>query len=90
VVNPVLLVEVTSASTEAYDRGEKLRHYQQRASLQEVLIVSHREPRVTLVRRQEQDRWTSDDYLAGQSVPVRTLASSLAVDELYRGGLEDV
>jgi hypothetical protein len=54
------------------------------------LIVSHREPRVTLVRRQEQDRWTSDDYLAGQSVPVRTLASSLAVDELYRGGLEDV
>jgi Uma2 family endonuclease len=90
VVNPVLLVEVTSASTEAYDRGEKLRHYQQLASVQEVLIVSHREPRVTLVRRQEQDQWTSDDYRGGQSVPVRALVRGLAVDDLYSGGLEDV
>jgi hypothetical protein len=54
-----------------------------------VLIVSHREPRVTLVAR-EQDQWTSDDYRAGQSVPLRTLGRSVAVDDLYRGGLEDV
>jgi Uma2 family endonuclease len=89
VINPVLLVEVTSPSTEHYDRGEKLRHYRQLPSLQEVLIVSHREPRVTLVAR-EQDQWTSDDYRAGQSVPLRTLGRSVAVDDLYRGGLEDV
>jgi Uma2 family endonuclease len=43
VVNPVLLVEVTSPSTEDYDRGEKLRHYKRLASVREVLLVSHRD-----------------------------------------------
>ncbi len=41
-VNPVLLVEITSHSTEDYDRGEKLRHYQQLSTVREVMIVSHR------------------------------------------------
>ena len=38
VVNPTLLVEVTSPSTEDYDRGEKLSHYKQLESLQAVLV----------------------------------------------------
>lgn len=40
VINPTLLVEVTSKSTEDYDRGEKLAHYEQLPSLVAVLIVS--------------------------------------------------
>ena len=51
VTNPVLLVEVTSPSTEDYDRGEKLRHYTGLPSVREVLIVSHRAPELTLHRR---------------------------------------
>lgn len=42
VTNPTLLVEVTSPSTEDYDRGEKLRHYKHLGSLKAVLFVSHR------------------------------------------------
>ena len=61
----MLLIEVTSPSTEDYDRGEKLRNYEQLPSLLEVLIISHREPRVTLVRRQEKDEWTSSDLRSG-------------------------
>lgn len=38
-VNPTLLVEVTSRSTEEYDRGEKLEHYQRLPSLAAVLLV---------------------------------------------------
>src|SRR5262249_20147686 len=38
VINPTLLVEVTSNSTEAYDRGEKLSHYKQIPSLVAVLL----------------------------------------------------
>jgi Uma2 family endonuclease len=53
VVNPVLPVEVTSRSTEEYDRGEKLRHYTNLPSVREVLIASHREPRLDLHRREE-------------------------------------
>ena len=51
VTNPVLIVEVTSDSTEAYDRTEKLAYYQSLDSVREVLIVSHRERRLTLHQR---------------------------------------
>lgn len=44
IVNPILLVEVTSPSTEEYDRGEKTRHFKLLPSLREILIVSHAEP----------------------------------------------
>jgi Uma2 family endonuclease len=88
VVNPVLLVEVTSASTEEYDRGEKLRHYRQLASVREVLIVSHREPRLTLHRR-EGKAWTTIEARRGATIEVASLAARLTVDELYRDGLED-
>lgn len=51
VTNPALVVEVTSDSTEEYDRGAKLAHYQQAASVRAVLIVSHRARHLTLYRR---------------------------------------
>jgi Uma2 family endonuclease len=89
VVNPVMLVEVTSPSTEEYDRGDKLRHYQQVPALREVLILSHREPRATLFQRQEGDRWTTTDFRAGQSFRLGSLGRDLAVDDIYRDGLED-
>ncbi|MEM9695381.1 MAG: Uma2 family endonuclease, partial [Myxococcota bacterium] len=44
ITNPTVLVEVTSRSTEDYDRGEKLDHYKQIPALQAVLFVSHRRP----------------------------------------------
>ena len=39
-LNPIVIVEVLSSSTEAYDRGEKFRRYQQLASLKEYVLVS--------------------------------------------------
>src|SRR5205823_7312286 len=58
VTNPCLLAEVTSPSTENYDRGEKLRHYKSLPSVQEILVVSHREPRITLHRRESGGNWS--------------------------------
>jgi Uma2 family endonuclease len=88
VVNPVLLVEVTSPSTEDYDRGEKLRHYKLLPSVREVLIVSHREPRLTLHRR-EGDDWKVLEAVAGQTLDLAAVPCRLAVDDVYRDGLED-
>ena len=39
-LNPTLVIEVLSPSTETYDRGEKFAHYQELASLREYLLVS--------------------------------------------------
>src|SRR5690242_19737220 len=44
VTNPKLVVEVTSSSTEDYDRGAKLQQFQTIPSLVAIVIVSHRKP----------------------------------------------
>ncbi len=88
VINPVLLAEVTSPSTAEYDRGEKVRHYRELASVREVLIVSHERPHLTLHRR-EQAGWVVVEAGPGQSLELRSVACRVAVDDLYRDGLED-
>lgn len=89
VVNPVLLVEVTSTSTEDYDRGEKLRHYTNLPSVREVLIVSHRERWLTLHRR-EGSEWFVVEVRQHETVALESVAARLVVDDIYRDGLEDL
>ncbi len=84
VTNPTILVEVTSRSTEDYDRGEKLSHYKQLASLRAVLFVSHRERRVTVIERAHAG-WQEREYRSGEAARVSTVPLELSVDELYRG-----
>ena len=84
VTNPTLLVEVTSNSTEDYDRGEKLGHYKQLPSLRAVLFVSHRRPQVTVIERAA-DGWRQREHRAGESVMLESPQLCLAVDELYAG-----
>jgi Uma2 family endonuclease len=84
VINPTLLVEVTSNSTEDYDRGEKLRHYKQSPSLQAVLFVSHRRPQIIVVSRTA-DGWQQREYRAGDVVQSAEPLFQLSVDELYAG-----
>jgi Uma2 family endonuclease len=90
VTNPVVVVEVTSASTEEYDRGEKLRHYQSLPSVREVLIASHARPQLTLHRREAAGAWTVLQAATGGTVELVSLGVRLAVDDVYRDGLEDV
>jgi len=82
VTNPLLLVEITSPSTQDYDRGDKLEHYRRIASLQVVLIVSHAEPRVTVVRR-DGEAWSTTEHRAGDVVALEHPSVSLSVSEIY-------
>ncbi|MFL6235708.1 MAG: Uma2 family endonuclease [Thermoanaerobaculia bacterium] len=52
-LNPVLIVEVLSLMTEAYDRGKKFQHYQQINSLAEYVLVSQDQPRIERFVRQD-------------------------------------
>jgi Uma2 family endonuclease len=56
-LNPRLVAEVLSESTEAYDRGRKFRHYRQIDSLHEYLLISQAEPRLELFIRQDNGQW---------------------------------
>lgn len=88
VTNPSILVEVSSRSTEDYDRGDKLSHYKQLPSLRAVLLVSHRMARVTVVERSARG-WDERDVRAGESVELASPALRFAVDDLYRGVVLD-
>ncbi len=56
-LNPVLIVEVLSDSTEAYDRGRKFAWYRQIPSLRDYLLVSQREARVDHYTRTDDGAW---------------------------------
>jgi Uma2 family endonuclease len=51
ILNPLVLVEVLSDSTEAYDRGAKAAHYRRIDSLREYVLISQNEPRIEVFRR---------------------------------------
>jgi Uma2 family endonuclease len=87
VTNPKLLIEVLSASTEAYDRGEKLENYKQIPTLEEVLLVAQSERLIEVVRREGGD-WVRHQTRAGVA-RIRSLGCELAVDEVYRSRLPE-
>jgi len=84
-LNPSLIIEVLSPSTEAYDRGQKFLNYQQIPSLQEYLLVAQDEPRVELYTRGPNSAWTYK-MAAGPNATL-TLASidcSAVLADVYR------
>jgi Uma2 family endonuclease len=83
--NPVVLFEITSSGTEAFDRGEKLEHYKRIASLREVVIVSHHERRIDIHRRTEADGWACTE--ARGNVQLASIGVVIDVDEVYRDPL---
>lgn len=90
VTNPLLVAEVLSDGTEDYDRGEKLEQYKRIPSLEECLLISHREPRLEVWRRGAGDVWEHAEAGPGGRLRLESLDGELATDEVYRGGLQDV
>ena len=82
-LNPIVVVEVLSPSTEASDRGEKFANYRQLTSWQEYVLVAQDQSGVEHYRRQERqwiftDFEKHDEILPLPSVPVRiALAGNL-------------
>jgi Uma2 family endonuclease len=83
-LNPVILVEVTSDSSEEYDTGPKLEYYQSIATLRDYVIVSHRERRITVHTRIPDGGWDTEVSTNGDDVPVASLGFRLNVDDIYR------
>ena len=83
VLNPTVLFEVLSDSTEAYDRGQKFGHYRQIESLREYVLVSQSEVLVERFQRNPDNTWTLtesrgiDSQLAlnsvGITIPLREI-----------------
>ena len=83
-LNPVVLVEVLSPSTERYDRGEKFDYYQQLTSLREYVLVSQDEVRVELHRRQG-TAWQPTEFRSLKDMlSLDAINCELALSDIYR------
>ncbi len=82
VINPSVIFEVLSPSTERYDRGEKWEHYQRLDSLQEYLLVSQHKPKIEQYVRQENGTWIFTS-VEGLDAAVTVHGVSLLLAEVY-------
>lgn len=90
VLNPRLIVEVLSDSTEAYDRGAKAAHYRRIPSLREYVLVGQREPLIEVYRRNERGNWELFvEARRGDKADLRSCGAPIAldVDAIYRDPL---
>lgn len=84
-VNPQLIVEVLSPSTEAYDRGDKFTHYTSTPTLSEYLLVAQHRPHVTHLVRQDDGTWNHSQVNdLESSVYLTSLGCELPMSEIYR------
>ncbi|HEU0010581.1 MAG TPA: Uma2 family endonuclease [Verrucomicrobiae bacterium] len=83
-VNPILLVEVLSDSTEAYDRGTKFDHYQKIPSLGEYLLVRQKDPCVEQCIRQPSGDWLLRQATGLEAtLTLPSLEITIALSEIY-------
>lgn len=88
VINPTLIIEVLSDSTEAYDRGEKFAHYRRLPSLREYVLVSGSEPRLEAYARNDAGEWVLHEAGPGESLSLRSIEGArLETDSIYRDRL---
>lgn len=82
-LNPKLIVEVLSDSTEAYDRGRKFSHYRAIDSLEEYVLVSQNEYRVEVFTRRQGEWLLSDAQGRESSILLRSIDCRLSLNEVY-------
>ncbi len=83
-LNPALIIEILSHSTEAQDRGKKFQHYQFIESLTEYLFISQDTCRVEQYVRQSAWTWTYREYHdIDDVVKLESIGCELALKEVY-------
>ena len=84
-LNPVLIYEVLSPSTEAYDRGDKFTHYKSIASLKEYLLIAQHRPHFTHFVKQDDGSWSySETNALDASIHLPSVDVTLALSDVYR------
>jgi Uma2 family endonuclease len=86
IINPRVVIEVLSESTESYDRGAKFTLYQQIPSLSEYVLVSQIHPLIETFRRRPNGTWLFSSYEGLKAIAkLQVLKINLPLSEIYAG-----
>ncbi len=83
-LNPDVIIEVLSDSTESYDRGKKFENYRKIGSLKEYVLISQNTPKIEKFVRAENYRWifsATDENIT--DMPLESVGCMLNLDEVY-------
>jgi Uma2 family endonuclease len=89
VSHPLLVAEVLSESTAAFDRGRKFAAYRKLESLQDYVLVDLAAQRIEVFRRDVENRWVLYDYGPEDQVELASLGLHLSVEALLEDTRED-
>lgn len=84
-LNPRVIVEILSPSTEDYDREDKFTHYKKIPSLAHYVIASQEKPLVEVFTKQQDGSWACVKYEAGQKIALPAIECEIEVDQVYAG-----
>ncbi len=85
-VNPGLIVEILSPSTEAFDESDKFTYYKSIESFTEYLLISQSRPHVALFTKRDETVWLHREYNSlDESVYLSSLDCEISVAEIYSG-----
>lgn len=86
ITNPLLVVEVSSNSSAAFDLGDKFNLYRSISTFQEYLIVSQEKYHVSRFYREATDLWrTSDYYNLDDVIPLQSMGLEISMKGIYKG-----
>jgi Uma2 family endonuclease len=83
-LNPRVILEILSDSTEDYDLGAKAAHYRKRSSVEAVVFVDSRRPRVQLQTRNPDGTWLLSEMTEGE-LRLAVIDVVLPLAEIYEG-----
>jgi Uma2 family endonuclease len=85
-VNPSLIVEVLSDSTEAFDRGDKFTYYKSIKSFTEYILIAQHRPHVSQFVRHGDEFWMNLEFNdLSETIELKSVPCRLALSAIYRG-----
>lgn len=84
ILYPILVIEVLSPSTAAFDRGEKFADYQTSPSLKEYVLINQSQMKVECFRLSESGSWVSQIYEIGEQVYLSSIDFRCDLASIYR------
>ena len=84
ILNPVLMIEVLSKSTQNIDKSVKLEEYQSLDTLEEYLMVSQTEPHLIIYRKIQKNKWEQEIIKdLEQSIQLKSIDAQLSLKDIY-------
>ncbi len=83
-LNPRVIVEVLSNSTESFDRGDKFKSYRQVPTLQEYILINQKHACIEQFYRDETGKWIFGDIISEGVFKLKSLPFELDIKQVYR------